>query len=120
MAPRPVTRLRQIKESIREIHGFLDGKSEVDLRRQRLIRLSVERLLEMISEASRQIPEEWKQEFGGEIPWQKIAAFGNVLRHTYDNVDIGVLWSVYLNDLDPLEAAIDAMLAAHAPKDHSP
>jgi hypothetical protein len=33
---------------------------------------------------------------------------------------MAVLWSVYLNDLDPLEAAIDAMLAAHAPKDASP
>ena len=32
-------------------------------------------------------------------------------------VELPTLWAIYENDLDPLEAAIDAMLAAHAPKD---
>ena len=49
-----------------------------------------------------------------------VAAFGNILRHEYDQLDLNILWDVYERDLDPLEAAIDAMLAAHAPKDGSP
>ena len=37
-----------------------------------------------------------------------------------EQVDISVLWSVYSSDLDPLEAAIDAMLAAHSADESSP
>lgn len=43
------------------------------------------------------------------------ADLGNHLRHAYHRTDIGALWSIYEDDLDPLEAAVDAMLAAHDP-----
>ena len=39
---------------------------------------------------------------------------GNLLRHVYHHASVPILWAIYTNDLDPLEAAIDAMLAAHA------
>jgi uncharacterized protein with HEPN domain len=42
-----------------------------------------------------------------------VANLGNVLRHAYEQVNVDVLWSIYTDDLDPLEAAIDAILAAH-------
>lgn len=42
---------------------------------------AAERLVEIISEASRRIPQEWKNEFPN-VPWRDIAAVGNVLRHT--------------------------------------
>lgn len=38
---------------------------------------------------------------------------GNVLRHAYHRTDVRALWSVYEDDLDPLEAAVDDMLAVH-------
>ncbi|MEX0851808.1 MAG: HepT-like ribonuclease domain-containing protein [Bauldia sp.] len=120
MASRPVIRLQHIKQSIDDIRKLLDGKAEDDLRSQPVKRAALERFLEIISEASRHLPQEWKDALGADVPWPKIAAFGNVLRHVYDNVEVSVLWSVYVNDLGPLEAAIDAMLAAHSPKDPSP
>jgi len=66
-----------------------------------------------VSEASRNIPDKWKNELGEGIPWRQIAGLGNLLRHAYDQVNAEVFWQIYENDLDPLEAAIDAMLAAH-------
>jgi uncharacterized protein with HEPN domain len=72
-----------------------------------------ERFLEIPSEASWSIPDEWKQEFGPSIPWRQVADLGNVLRHAYHRTDLLLLWSVYENDLGPLETAIDAILAAH-------
>jgi uncharacterized protein with HEPN domain len=113
-------RLRHIKQSIEAIRRLLRGQTVADVRRQPDTRAAVERYLEIISEASRHIPEAWKSSFGPEVPWWEVAAFGNILRHEYEQVDISVLWSVYSSDVDPLEAAIDAMLAAHSPKDASP
>lgn len=113
-------RLLHIKESIGNIRQLLDGKKIEQVRSERVTRAAFERFLEVISEASRHVPDEWRRSFGPEIPWSRIAHFGNVLRHAYDAVDVDVLWSVYKNDLDPLEHAIDAMLAAHPPTEGSP
>ena len=53
---------------------------ETDWQRQWL----VERGLEIISEASRRLPDEIKAKHP-EIPWPKVAGIGNVLRHNYEN-----------------------------------
>jgi uncharacterized protein with HEPN domain len=56
--------------------------SSSQFRADRDTRQSVERSLEIISEASRLLPNELK-EARPEIPWRKVADFGNVLRHAY-------------------------------------
>jgi uncharacterized protein with HEPN domain len=38
-----------------------------------------------------------------EIPWSKVAAVGNVLRHEYQNVAHDLLWHVVCDNLPPLE-----------------
>jgi uncharacterized protein with HEPN domain len=42
---------------------------------------AAERCVEIISEASKRIPQEWKAEHP-EVPWQDIAGIGSVLRTT--------------------------------------
>jgi uncharacterized protein with HEPN domain len=75
--------------------------------------------LEVVSEASRFVRDDWKTE-QPQVPWRQVADLGNRLRHVYRDVNPRALWAIYEHDLDPLEAAIDAMLAAHAPKDQRP
>jgi uncharacterized protein with HEPN domain len=108
-------RLLHIKESLANIRTLMAGKSIDDLATQPFVRAALERFLEIISEASRHVPDEWKRSFGAEVPWHEVASFGNILRHVYESVDTRVLWSVYQRDLDPLERAVDAMLMAHPP-----
>jgi uncharacterized protein with HEPN domain len=78
--------LTDIVEAIERIHGVLENISlqefETDWRRQWL----VERGIEIISEASRHLTDEMKARHP-EIPWQKVAAIGNVLRHNYEHRD---------------------------------
>jgi uncharacterized protein with HEPN domain len=116
MVAEAAERLLHIKQSIDHIHHLLDGKTVHDLRSDPYLRAALERFLKIISEASRHLPEDWKQSFGQNVPWHDIANFGNVLRHAYDGVDVEVLWSVNESDIAPLERAIDAMLVAHPPK----
>ncbi len=69
-----------------------------------VIKLAVERALEIISEASRHIPEEDKARYP-EVPWQRIRAIGNVLRHEYDRIDTDIIWdtaTVHLQNLEPI------------------
>lgn len=120
MAARTLLRLRHMKECIDAIRILLSDKTADDVSRDLFTRAALERLLEVISEASRHLPQEWKDSLDVEVPWAEIASFGNVLRHAYHHVDVGVLWAVYQNDLAPLEAAVDAMLIAHGSKDSPP
>jgi uncharacterized protein with HEPN domain len=113
-------RLLHMKESIASIRQLLAGKTIDHVRSEPVTKAAFERFLEIVSEASRRVPEEWKRSFGADIPWPQIANIGNALRHAYDNVDLNILWSVYQNDIDSLDRAVDAMLAAHPPTESSP
>lgn len=106
-------RLGHIKDMIANIRRLLARRTPDEVEGDVNMRAALERFLEVLSEASRRIPPEWKREFGANVPWLNVANLGNVLRHAYEQVNVDVLWSIYTDDLDPLEAAIDAMLAAH-------
>ena len=118
MSERAVLRIGDIKHRIVAIRELLAGRSAADVEQDDVVRAAFERYVEIISEASRSLPGAWKAEHP-DIPWRQVADVGNVIRHVYDAVDLPTLWAIYENDLDPLEAAVDAMLAAHAPKDSS-
>jgi uncharacterized protein with HEPN domain len=70
----------------------------------------VERGIEIISEASRHLPDELKARHP-EIPWPKVAGIGNVLRHDYEHVAHDVLWHVVRDDLPALEKVCREELA---------
>ena len=54
---------------------------------------TIERCIEIVSEATRHLPAELKLKYP-DIPWQPIAGIGNVLRHDYDIVDERIIWEV--------------------------
>ena len=71
---------------------------EADWQRQWL----VERGVEIISEASRRLPDNMKARHP-EIPWQKVAGIGNILRHDYENIAAPIMWKLAHDDLQALE-----------------
>lgn len=102
-------RLIDIIQAIEHIRGELAGVTlddfEADWRKKWL----VERGIEIVSEASRHLPEALKARYP-EIPWRKVAGIGNVLRHDYERIAPDVVWSVAQNQLPVLEAACRAEL----------
>ena len=53
-------------------------------------RYAAERCIEIVSEASRRIPADWKAEHPS-IPWSDIAGIGSVLRHDYEDVNLDII-----------------------------
>ena len=109
--PSPVARLTDIVEAIdliaEEMAGVMIGAFAADRRKRWLI----ERGIEIISEASRHLPDALKARHPA-IPWPKVAGIGNVLRHDYARVAHDVLWHVVRDNLPPLEAVCRRELAA--------
>lgn len=113
---RDLLRTRDVKDAIASVRGLLASRTYSSLEEDQFARAALERFVEIISEASRFLPDSWKAEQPA-VNWRAVANIGNVLRHAYRSVDLKILWDIYERDLDPLEAAVDAMIAAHSPKD---
>jgi uncharacterized protein with HEPN domain len=101
--PTLADRVSHILETIEEIGRAPAGKTFEDFKANRLLRAAIERLLEIVCEASRRLPDDAKK---GEpaLPWQRMIDFGNRLRHTYHQVDAEIVWGVVNHDLAPLKA----------------
>jgi uncharacterized protein with HEPN domain len=106
-----IPRLTDIIEAIERINSVLGNISletfENDWQRQWL----VERGVEIISEASRHLTDDLKARHP-EIPWQKVAGIGNVLRHNYESIAAPVIWKLAQADLPALEKVCRAELAS--------
>ena len=108
MARSPDPALDDILDSIANIDRVLSGKTFHDFEGDWLLRRGVERGIEIISEASRRIPAELRA-LRAEIPWNEIAAIGNILRHKYHSISMPIIWEVVQKDLPPLKAAIEVI-----------
>ncbi len=72
---------------------------------------AVIRCLEIISEASRRLPDELKARHPS-IAWKRMAAAGNIYRHDYEDVAASFVWIVLENHLPPLRLVVAQELAA--------
>ena len=111
MAGRITSRLKDILDAIGQIELLLKDKGPDDLDKDRVLTAAYERFLEIISEASRHIPEIFKVD-SPQVPWRGIADIGNWLRHAYHNVDREILWRIYADGkLSELRAVVSRILA---------
>ena len=108
--PSPIARLTDIIEAVELIRGETAGATLQTFKPDKRKRWLVERGIEIISEASRRLRDELKARHP-QIPWSKVAAIGNVLRHEYEHVAHDVLWRVVHDDLPPLEKVCREELA---------
>jgi uncharacterized protein with HEPN domain len=102
--------LEHIKEAIAIIERRVAGRTIADLASDDVLRDAIERRIEMISEASRRLPEEMKARHP-DVPWHNVAGIGNILRHEYYSINIDIIWRIATRDLRPLAGAVDALLA---------
>ncbi|KJC54846.1 hypothetical protein UB31_04355 [Bradyrhizobium sp. LTSP849] len=71
---------------------------------------AVTRCLEIISEASRRLPENLKARHPA-IAWKQMAAAGNVYRHNYEDVAAHLVWETVQQALPPLRTAVEEEIA---------
>lgn len=104
--------LAELLDAITGIEAATQGKSVRDFEAEWLLRRGVERGIEIISEASRHLPDAILFEHP-DIPWPQIRGIGNILRHEYHSVSTPILWAVVTTHLAPLKRAVLAIQAAH-------
>ncbi len=95
----PAQRLRDIIDNIAAIESFTAGMDFAAFCAGQKTVYAVVRALEIVSEASRRLPDDVK-DCHPEIDWVAVAAAGNVYRHEYEGVDHTLLWHTIQHDLE--------------------
>ena len=98
-------RLHDIVEAIRGIEETVADATFTQYSTSWVTRRAIERGIEIVSEASRHLPNELKEQYP-QIYWQEIAAIGNLLRHEYGRIDDRIMWRVVQKYLPELKAVV--------------
>ncbi|WP_441241266.1 HepT-like ribonuclease domain-containing protein [Tardiphaga sp. 768_D3_N2_1] len=109
MPPTAEDRLQDIREAIEELEAYLQGVDFDQFSANRALRLITERLLEIVCEAARNLPEHIKME-AIDIDWRKMADFANRLRHAYHSTETRIVWDILQDHLPPLKAFAESRI----------
>jgi uncharacterized protein with HEPN domain len=108
----PDVTFRQILAYAEEAVEISRGKMRDDLDKDRLLNLSLARLIEMLGEAANRIPEIIQLQYA-DLPWMQMIAARNRLIHGYDSVDFDILWAIIQNDLPALIGRVREILGTN-------
>jgi uncharacterized protein with HEPN domain len=97
--------LYDIRDNILLAQEFVAGRDYPAFTKSRLHVYAVTRALEIVSEASKRLPDEVRARHP-RLPWRDIRDVGNFYRHQYDNVTESYVWRTVQEHLSPLLAAV--------------
>ena len=100
------TYVLHILDEIDAIEKFVAGTSFEEFVSDLKTTKAVERSLEIIGEAAKNLSEEFCKNVP-DIPWRDIAGIRDKIIHHYFDVDHAIVWDVVKNDLPKLKAVLE-------------
>ena len=101
--------INDILESINDIESFIKGWTFEDFIGDKKTFNAVVRSIEIIGEASTNIPQEICDK-APDIPWAKMKGMRNRLAHEYFGTDSDVLWKTASKAIPALKAGVENLL----------
>jgi uncharacterized protein with HEPN domain len=102
--------IAHILESISLIESYTSQMSREDFLKSRQIQDAVMRRLEVIGEATKNIPPGFREEHP-DIPWREIAGMRDVLIHEYFGVDLELTWRTVKENIPYLKQKLSQIAA---------
>ena len=97
--------LEHILDAINLIEDYINNKKKSDFLEFKQLQDSVIRRIEIIGEAIKNIPSDFK-EYHKSIPWKEITGMRDILIHQYFGVDLELTWEVIKTDIPNLKKQI--------------
>jgi len=100
--------VEHVMESIEKIEEYMGGMSKEEFLGDSRTQDAVMRRLEIMGEAVKNIPSEFRDEYP-KIPWKQIAGMRDILIHEYFGVNIERVWKTIKTDLPELKQKISGV-----------
>ena len=97
--------LKDILTAIKHIEKYTKGLTLVKFSENDLVLDAVARNLEVIGEASKNLPDEIKTKHK-DVEWKKIAGLRNIIAHEYFGIDVVIIWDIIQVKLPELKKAL--------------
>jgi len=101
--------LYDILESIKRIDSYTKGVSFQGLLKSDMIQDAVIRNLEIIGEAAKNIPGEFKKKHA-DVEWKKLSGMRDKIIHFYFGVNWEIVWDVIQHKLPDLKRKLELIL----------
>ena len=101
--------LQDILDAVNDIESFVGDMSCQDFKKDKKTLNAVVRSIEIIGEASKNIPGALKAKHK-ELPWKQMTGMRDKLIHAYFGVDVETLWKAVKENIPPLRQLVRKML----------
>ncbi|WP_342306312.1 DUF86 domain-containing protein [Methanolobus sp. ZRKC5] len=105
----PEVFLMHIVDSIDKIEDFTNSRTKEDFLEDIQLQDATIRRIEIIGEASKNIPEDFKVQYP-DVPWSEMARTRDKLIHGYFGVDLQLTWDIVQHDLPELKEKMHQIL----------
>jgi len=106
----PVILINHILVSISLINKYTNDLTISDFISKEEAQDAVIRRLQIIGEAVKNLPEDFKEKYK-DINWRQIAGMRDILIHDYFGVDLNLTWNVVKMDLPELEIKLKRIIS---------
>ena len=111
----PMVAVQQMRDHGKEAMELAQNRSRADLDLDRMLNLALVRLLEILGEAARRVPDDFRSRYPN-VPWRQTTDLRNVLIHDYDTVDFDALWRIIQEHLPPLVQQLQTIIGENLPQ----
>ncbi len=109
MTNRPLLYITHIFDAITSIETQMRRVTREQFDDSELLQGFVERKLEIIGEATKRIPDDYKKLYP-QIPWKDMAGMRDILIHQYTGVDEDIVWKTVKQKIPRLREQIEKIL----------
>ena len=94
--------LQDIRESINNIEEYMKNVSEEDFKKDKKLQDAVVRRLEIIGEASRNIPKSLKEK-NEHVNWFELSQFRDLIAHSYYEISLNRIWNTAIERIPQIK-----------------
>jgi len=105
--------LEQMLDIVRRVRAIAHGRTRAAFDADEVTQLAVLHLIQMLGEAASRVSAAFRAAHP-EFPWGEMVGMRNRIVHGYDHVDPDIVWRVATEDLEPVLAALERVLATGA------